>query len=153
MREFWRKSGSLRPRSFSGTLRNINNYTVATMGGRKLKYDQRKYYEMKLKVSIPLHKLDVVPFHLSLPSSAYTSTPVSNGQHLGERCRATCTMLLPRDWSVTGGADTAHTTIYKVLCSASGVASTRSVVIHTDLTSGHSPWIPPPSDHQLLLAL
>ena len=104
------------------------------MGRRKLKYDRRKNYEMTLKVSIPLDKLVLLPFHLSLPSTAYLSAPVSNGQHLGERCRATCSMLLPRDWSVTGGADTAHTTIYKVQLDASGVASTCSVVIHTDLT-------------------
>ena len=38
---------------------------------------------MKLKVSIPLDKLELLPFHLTLPSTAYTSAPVSNGQFFG----------------------------------------------------------------------
>ena len=112
--------------------RNINNCTVATMGRRKLKYDLRKNYETKLKVSIPLDKLKVLPLHLSLPLSAYANAPVSNGQHLGERLRATT--LLPRGWSVAGGADTTYTTIYKVQCSASGRTSTCSVLVNSDLT-------------------
>ena len=57
---------------------------------------------------------------------------VSDGQHLGERLRVTT--LLPKGWSVIGGTDTAVTTIYKVQCSASGAASTRSIVIDSDLT-------------------
>ena len=102
------------------------------MGRRKLKFDLRKNYEPKLKVSIPLDKLDVLPLNLSLPLSVHANAPVTSRQHLGDRLRATT--LLPRGWSVAGGADTAYTTIFKVQCSASGAASTRSGVIQSDLT-------------------
>ena len=102
------------------------------MGKRKLKFDVRKNHDKTLKVSIPLDKLDVLPFHLSLPASVYTNAPVSNGKHLGDRLKVT--PLLPRGWSVAGNADTDHTTIYKVQCSASGAPLTCSVVIHNDLT-------------------
>lgn len=103
------------------------------MGRRKIKFDLRKNYEIALKLSLPLAKLKVLPLHISLPSSVYANAPVSNGKHLGDRLRVN-TALLPRGWSVADGVDVAHTTLYKVQCSANGVAFTCSVVIHSDLT-------------------
>ena len=69
----------------------------------------------------------------SLPSSVYVNTPVSNGKHSGDRLRVN-TPVLPKGWSVAGGVDTAHTTLYKVQCSANGAAFMCSIVTHSDLT-------------------
>ena len=67
--------------------------------------------------------------YMCLKTRAYG---MSNGKDLGDRLKVT--PLLPRGWSVAGNADTDHTTIYKVQCSASGAPLTCSVVIHSDLT-------------------
>ena len=94
-------------------------------------------------VHICLDKLKTLPFHVSLPLTAYTNAPVANRRNLDDRVRLT---TLPTGWSVASDSGS-ETTLYKVQCtSAPHCILTSSIVIHDNLTwtltMGSTPVIP-----------